>query len=65
MHYQASKHTKQIYLMPFLLTFEEIHIHTQAKLFIMKGMTIKIYTVNIRLETMYKAAEKNRHRKMF
>ena len=38
--------------MPFLITFEEIHIHTQTKLFLMKGITIKIYTVNTRLETV-------------
>ena len=48
--------------MPFLIIFKEIHIHTQTKLFLMKG-TIKIYTVNMRLETIYKAAEKNRQRK--
>ena len=63
MHYQASKHKKQVHLMPFLLTFEEIHIITQTKLFLMKGMTIKIYMVNMRLETMYKAAEETGQRK--
>ena len=64
MWYQASKHTK---------THPPNAIHGShskrstymhmTKLFLMKGMTIKIYMVSMRLETIYKAAKKNRQRK--
>ena len=49
--------------MPFLITFEKIHLHLYAKLYVIKGMTIKICRVKVRVETIYKAAEINRHRK--
>ena len=49
--------------MPFLITFKTIHLYLQTKLYIMKGMTIKICRVNTRVETIYKALEKNRQRK--
>ena len=49
--------------MPFWTTFKEIHIHPGTNLFLMKGMTIKICMVNKRLETIYKAVEKNKKRK--
>ena len=51
--------------MPFWTTFEEIHIRTLTKLFHMKGMTIELYMVNKGLETIYKAAEKNKQRKLY
>ena len=63
MCYHASKHTKQIHSMPFWTIFGKIHIHTQTKLFLMKGMTVKIHMVNMGLKTIYKAADKNRQGK--
>ena len=49
--------------MPFWTTFEIIHIHTLTRLFITKGMTIKIHRVNTGLETIHKVADRNEQRK--
>ena len=56
-------HKKQIHLMPFWTTFREIDVHIQTKLFLMKGMTIKTHMVNMGLEMIFKAVDKNRWRK--
>ena len=36
---------RQIHWMPFWTTFKKIHVYTQTRLFITKGITIKIHRV--------------------
>ena len=62
MCYQARKCTKTD-SMPFWTTFKKIHIHTPTRLFLTKGITTKIHMVNTALETIHKAADRNKYRK--